>query len=77
MYTILLLRIVMILYPLATMQMYQQCKYGKVPYAVSDTMEMGIENNAAANLDVPPPSYEKAREHGEKSQAQIHDSDML
>ena len=62
----------LLLYPLATVQMWDQAKNGRVPYQdVEVTMELGTTNDAAANdvinpdvkksddfNEPPPPSYE-------------------
>lgn len=64
---------VLILYPLAAVQMWHQVKYGKVPYAVNggNEVEVGIENAAVvirpledrtdAEMKVPPPSYDNTQ----------------
>ena len=65
--------LVLILYPLAAVQMWHQVKYGKVPYAVNggNEVEVGIENAAVvirpledrtdSEMKVPPPSYDNTQ----------------
>ena len=56
----------LLLYPLATVQMWDQVQNGRVPYQdVEVTMELGATNNAAAN-DVINPDIKKSDDFNEQ-----------
>ena len=65
--------LVLLLYPLAIVQMFHQAEFGDVPYAANGgrEVEIGMSNPAAAHItvqnesidvkDSPPPSYENTK----------------
>ena len=64
--------LVLLLYPLAAVQMWHQAEFGKAPYAANggDEIEIGMrnpairaaeDNNDLAEKDPPPPAYESTK----------------
>ena len=63
---------VLLLYPLAAVQMWHQAEFGKVPYSGNEDneIEIGVRNpavrqaedsNDQAEKDSPPPAYESTK----------------